>query len=143
MKTVAVFLKQSMYVVSCLIFSASVWAEVAVIVHPNNNSNLSKKDIERLYLAKTKTCPEGHTCTPVNQDASSSTRESFEKKLVNKSPSQMKAYWSSLIFTGKAVPFKEAKSDQEVIDMVKNDLNIIGYIDAANVTDDVKVILTF
>jgi ABC-type phosphate transport system substrate-binding protein len=70
-------------------------------------------------------------------------RGDFEKKVLNKSASQIKAYWSKLVFTGKGTPPKEVSSDAEVINLIKSNPNLIGYVDESSVTGDVKVIATF
>jgi hypothetical protein len=67
----------------------------------------------------------------------------FNEKILNKTSSQMKAYWSKLVFTGKGTPPKELLSDKEVIDLVSKNPNMIGYIQKESVTAAVKVVATF
>jgi hypothetical protein len=62
---------------------------------------------------------------------------------VGKSSSQLNAYWSKLVFTGKGTPPEKLTTDQAVIDFVAANGNAIGYVDSAKVTDKVKVIATF
>lgn len=52
----------------------------------------------------------------------------------------MKAYWSKLIFSGKAKPLKELSSDSEVLRWMSSTPNAIAYIDASKVDDSVKVV---
>ena len=47
-----------------------------------------------------------------------------------------------LVFTGKGTPPKEISSETDVIELVKNNQNIIAYIDSDKVTGDVRVIAT-
>ena len=54
----------------------------------------------------------------------------------------MKSYWSKQIFTGKGTPPKEVGNDASVLDLVANNKNAIGYVDAAQVSDGVKVVFT-
>lgn len=119
------------------------FAEQVIIVHPENNSSLSKKEIKRLYLAKMKSFPNGVTALPLNHKESSDSRKTFDKTVLGKSPSQIKSYWAKLVFTGKATPLKEVLSDDEIIKLVSINPSAIGYIDSSNVTDEVKVILSF
>ena len=123
-----------------VMFSPLASAEVAVIVHPSNTNQLSDSDISRAFLGKLKTYADGQTIVAVNGKANSEARVAFEKGVLNKSPAQVKAYWSKRLFTGKGKPLEELASDQAVIDLVAATPNAIGYIDASSATSTVKVI---
>lgn len=123
--------------------STSTWAEVAVIVHPDNGADISAKDIERIFLGKSKSFSGGGEALPINQTDSSPVRESFDTGLLDKTPAQMKAYWSKLVFTGKGTPPKEVSGDDEVKALISSNPNTIGYVDAGSVDGSVKVIHKF
>lgn len=135
MKTISILLLNAL-----LTFTSVAFAEVAIIVNPANNSTFSDDEISRIFLDKLKTFPNGEKAVPVNLKFGSSIRNEFEDKLLNKSSSQVKAYWSKLVFSGKGKPPAELVSDKDVIALVSSDSNVIAYIDAANVDDSVKVI---
>lgn len=126
-----------------LMYSSFAFSGVAVIVHPTNSAELSETEISRIFLGKMKSFPGGGQAIPINQTEGASTRGDFEGKVLNKSASQIKAYWSKLVFTGKGTPPREAGSNADIVNLVKDNPNIIGYIDEAAVTGDVKVIATF
>jgi ABC-type phosphate transport system substrate-binding protein len=126
-----------------LAFSGGLLAEVAVIVHPSNADSISEADIVRIFLGKSKSFPGGAAAVPVNQAEGSAVTEEFNQKVIKKSGSQLKAYWSKLVFTGKGTPPKEVANDAEVIDLVANNPNMIGYIDASQVNGGVKVVAKF
>ncbi len=126
-----------------LMFSASAFSGVAVIVHPSNATTLSETEISRIFLGKMKSFPSGGQAIPINQTEGTSTRGDFEGKVLNKSASQIKAYWSKLVFTGKGTPPREVGGNADIVNLVKDNPNIIGYIDESAVTGDVKVIATF
>ncbi|WP_299079200.1 phosphate ABC transporter substrate-binding protein [uncultured Paraglaciecola sp.] len=126
-----------------LLFSQGAFAEVAVVVNPSNAATLSNDDIKRLFLGKSKSFPGGASAEPVNLKGSQATRGDFEQKALGKSSNQMKAYWSKLLFSGKANPPKEVANDAEVINLIKGNPAAIGYVDAASVNADVKVVATF
>ena len=126
-----------------LAVSSLASAEVAVIVNPANGDNIGKDDIQKIYLAKTKTFPGGKTAIPVDQAEGSAIRVEFITKVINKDEAQMKSYWSRLIFTGKGVPPKVLASDAEVKDLVGRNVDAIGFIDAGSVDGSVKVIGKF
>ena len=56
------------------------------------------------------------------------------------SESQLKSYWSKLVFTGKGQPPRDVQTDAEMIELVAGNPNIIGYVDISSVTDKVKVL---
>ncbi len=137
-KSISLFL-----VATLLTFTSSAFADVAIIVNASNSTTLSDKDISRLFLGKLKKFSNGDKAVAVNLKFGSDIRNEFEKKVLKKSSSQIKAYWSKLVFSGKGKPPPELVSDKDIIALVSSDSNVIAYIDAANVDDTVKVLKTF
>ena len=120
--------------------SLCAFAEVVVIVHPSNDSTLSQKDVQRIFLGKEKKFSNGNEVLPVNQVPSSSARGSFDTDTLGRSSTQIAAYWSKLVFTGKGIPPKELDNDAAVLAIVADNQHAIGYVDSASVSDAVKVI---
>ncbi len=127
-------------VLSVCTFSA--YAEVAVIVNPGNASALDADTIKKIYLGKAKSFANGNKVNPATQNGTAVADE-FNSKVVGKSSSQLNAYWSKLVFTGKGTPPEKFDSDQAVIDFVASNGDSIGYIDSSKATDKVKVVATF
>ncbi|MCL2919096.1 substrate-binding domain-containing protein [Shewanella litorisediminis] len=125
-----------------LMLSASAMAEVVVVVHPSNGVTMDSGDISRIYLGKLKTFPGGGPVVPLDLKEGSSTRTAFVDKVLGKSESQLKAYWSKLVFSGQGQPPKSV-DDAEMLNLVASNPNMIGFVDAANVNDTVKVIARF
>ncbi len=119
------------------------FAEYVVVAHPDVDTTLSRQDVERIFLAKAKTLPDGAAAAPVNQQEGSAIRVAFDSQVVGKSESQMKSYWAKLIFTGKAVPLKVVSGDKEVLAFVASQPGAIGYVDAASTDDSVRVLFSF
>jgi ABC-type phosphate transport system substrate-binding protein len=118
-------------------------AEIAVVVHPSNASALDSSAISRIFLGKLKSFDGGGQAVPINQESSMPATDEFNSKVLNKSGSQLKSYWSKLVFTGKGTPPKVVANDAEVISLISANPNLIGYIDATAVTGTVKVIAKF
>lgn len=118
-------------------------AEIAVIVNPANTDTISKDDIAKIYMAKTKTFPSGKNVTAFDQAEGSPTRVEFVEKVIEKDEAQLKSYWSRLIFTGKGVPPKVLESDTAIKDVVSKNADAIGFINSANADDSVKIVGTF
>ncbi|CAM4394892.1 phosphate ABC transporter substrate-binding protein [Pseudoalteromonas ostreae] len=122
--------------------SFSAFAGVTVIVNTGNANTIDQDEIKKIYLGKSKSFADGVKVNPVNQNGNSITDE-FNDKVIGKSSSQLNAYWSKLVFTGKGTPPEKLDNDQAVINFVSSNADAIGYIDSSKVSDAVKVIATF
>jgi len=112
-------------------------AEIVVIVNKENPATrMFSEQASQFFLGKSA------MFTPIDQGEGSKIRTDFYQKIADKDPAQVKAIWSKLVFTGKATPPKEFKSNAEVKKAVADDPKAIGYIDKSAVDDTVKVILT-
>jgi len=118
-------------------------AEVAVVVNSANTSAISDTDLSRLFLGKLKKYSAGDKAVPINQKFGTDIRNEFEQKVLKKSSSQVKAYWSKQVFSGKGRPPKEEASDKDILSKVASDKTAIGYVDAASVDGSVKVLKKF
>ncbi|NRD74269.1 phosphate ABC transporter substrate-binding protein [Shewanella sp. VB17] len=118
-------------------------AEVAVIVHPSNASDFDASTIKKIFLGKQKSFSNGKTAIVLSVNNSDPVMTEFNQKVMDKSNSQIKAYWSKIIFTGKGTPPQEMASAGEVISSISSNPDSIGYIDASLATDAVKVVAKF
>ncbi|WP_045855993.1 type 2 periplasmic-binding domain-containing protein [Teredinibacter purpureus] len=126
-----------------LMVSHSTLAEVAVIVHPSNADAFADKDVTKIFLGKVKTFPSGGAVLPLGRAEGAEVTSEFNSKVLDKSASQLKSYWSKLVFTGKGTPPKEFESDGEILQLVATNPNMIGFVDAGSVADNVRVVATF
>ena len=111
-------------------------AEVAVIVNAGARAAPSQADVANIFLGKDK------SLKGVDQAAWNPTKEKFYAGVANKNESQLKSYWSGLVFTGKGQPLPSVAGDAEVVAKVAAEADAIGYVDKAAVTDQVKVLFT-
>jgi len=123
--------------------SGMAFADVAVIVNPNNSDTLDKDTISRLFLNKAKAFPNGTKSVPYALSEGNAIADEFNGKVLNKTAAQLTAFWSKLVFTGKGQPPKALSNDAEVIAAVAEDAEAIGYVDASSVNDSVRVVATF
>ncbi|PCJ16619.1 MAG: phosphate ABC transporter substrate-binding protein [Gammaproteobacteria bacterium] len=124
-------------------FTGYALADIAIIVHRDSPlANATPEEISKIFLAKTKTFPNGQKIKLLDLEEGDETRDKFYKAVANKTPSQVKAYWSRLIFTGKGQPPQVLIDSEEIIEAIEEDPNGIGYVDPEAITDSVKVILT-
>jgi ABC-type phosphate transport system substrate-binding protein len=71
------------------------------------------------------------------------TREEFETKVLQRTGADLTAYWSKLIFTGKANAPVEVGGDADVKSKVNNTPGAIGYIGDGAVDGSVKVLYKY
>lgn len=136
-------LKESVLVLALLLgASMSCWSESAIITHPSFTDAVSPNDIAKVFLAKSKKLA-GKEVQPLNLGDDSAVRQSFENTVLKKSPSQVKAYWSQLIFTGKAVPIEVMDDEAAMVAKVAKTPGAIGYVSSAAVTPEVRVLVSF
>jgi len=120
---------------------ASAHSEVVVVVSASSPvTELSKSQVSKIFLGKSRRFPDGSRAVPLNQREGNSDRDSFYQRVSGKSPSQVKAHWSKLIFTGRGQPPKEAANGDAVKHLLANNSVNIGYIDQAAVDDSVKIV---
>lgn len=126
----------------CWLLSAVAVADIAIIAHPDFAADsATAEDVKRLFLGKTTTIS-GEHATPIDQKNDDAERAQFYDTVVKKTASQLRAYWSRLVFTGKGKPPKTFDGDAEVVSAVAADSSLIGYVDIEAVTGDVKILLT-
>lgn len=132
---------KTVLLIAGLVLSPLAQAEVAVIVHPSNAATLDADAISKLYLGREKSFPGGAAAVPLALSDDAAATAEFNDKILKKPSSQLKAYWSKLIFTGKGTPPKEIASDAEMVKLISSNPNMIGFVDAKAVDGSVKVVL--
>ena len=135
-------MKKTLIVVS-LLMSQLAFAEVAVIVHPSNANALDEAAVSKIFLGREKSFADGKSVVPLSLAESAPASTAFNDAVLKKSSSQLKAYWSKLVFTGKGTPPKEVATDEEMIKLVATNPSVIGYVDASKVDASVKVAFKF
>jgi ABC-type phosphate transport system substrate-binding protein len=66
---------------------------------------------------------------PLDQAEGSATREEFYLKFTGKSPAQVKAFWSKVIFTGRGRPPRALANDAAVVRALRDNPGAIGYVE--------------
>ncbi|AGA84962.1 hypothetical protein PSCT_00415 [Pseudomonas sp. SCT] len=111
-------------------------AEVAVIVNPGAAKAPSQSEVANIFLGKDK------SMKGVDQAGWTPAKEAFYAGVTSKNESQLKSYWSGLIFTGKGQPLPTVADDAAVVAKVAAEADAIGYVDSAAVNGSVKVLFT-
>lgn len=103
-------------------------AVVVVVAASSPVREISRLHLADLYLGRTTRFPDGAAAVPIDQRAGTEARAAFLDTFLDRSESQMKSYWSKLIFTGRGRPPRAAASDQAVKQLIAGDPSAIGYL---------------
>jgi ABC-type phosphate transport system substrate-binding protein len=138
------FLKQiAVLAAGLMLFAANGRASADVVVVMSSRSkvsSLSNNEINDIFLGRTSYLPNGDPVIAVDQSEDSGQRDEFYFKYMNKSPAQIKAHWSKLIFTGKGQPPKEISHIENLKKLMAANPNYIGYIERNEVDSNLKII---
>lgn len=113
---------------------------VVVVSAESPVTGMSQRHLTDLYLGRTNRFPDGTSAIPVDQEPGSAARDVFYETYLGRSPAQVKAHWSKLIFTGRGHPPVDVPSNEDVKEMVADDPRAIGYLEARIVDESVRVL---
>ncbi len=114
--------------------------DFVIIVNKDNNNAVSQEFAAKVYRGEAKSWEGGGSVTAVALPEDNAVRGSFDKEILGKSPSQSKALWAQMTFSGKATPPKMAESEADVIKIVSENKNAIGYVSSKGAVASVKIV---
>jgi ABC-type phosphate transport system substrate-binding protein len=121
--------------------SGTAVAEVVAVVSSKSTvTALSKNQVADIFLGRVSRFPDGEPVVPIDQAEGSAARDEFYARFADKSPAQLKAHWSKIIFTGRGQPPKEVSNSIDVKKAVVQNPNTIGYIEKNSVDGSVRVL---
>ena len=116
--------------------------ELAVIVSAKNPVVALRIDqVADIFLAQTQHFPGGGAAVAIDQAIGAGVRDEFYQRVASKSPALVKAYWTKMVFTGRANPPQEALGNEAVKKLIAANPERIGYIDRGAIDDSVKIVL--
>jgi ABC-type phosphate transport system substrate-binding protein len=125
-----------------LVLSGTVVADaVAVVSAKSPLTSLSKSQVADIFLGKTARFPDGTLAVPIDQEEGSAARDEFYATFTGKSPAQMKAHWTKIIFTGRGQPPMTVANSAAVRQLVAANPRAISYIERSAVDSSVKVLI--
>ncbi len=135
-----------LYIVLCAAMLASTAAfteehvPIAVVVHPARADRLGTEELAEIYLKKRRFWDDGAPILPLNQPPGTTARESFSRRVLGGTSQSFAEYWNEQYFHG-IFPPATLSSDEAVKRYVAAERNAIGYIEATDVDDTVRVVL--
>ncbi len=114
-------------------------AAIAVIVNPRRHATLQLEDVARIFLRKQRFWSDGAPIVPLNREAGSTLRETFSRRVLGVTSTELAVYWNEQYFLG-TMPPATLSSSEAVKRYVASDPNAIGYIEATAVDNSVHVV---
>jgi ABC-type phosphate transport system substrate-binding protein len=123
-------------------YAIPLYAEdvVAVVSVRSPVTAISTAQLADIFLGKSNRFPDGTQAVPIDLNEDSPVRDRFYAQYAGKSPAQVKAHWSKIIFTGRGQPPRQAATASEAKKLIADNPNAIGYIDASQVDSSVRVL---
>lgn len=128
---------------ACLPLTAGA-ADLVVVANPKSGiDQMSRKEVTFVFMGRWRQLPSGLPALPIDLPDENPQRADFYRQLVNKSPSEIKAYWSRLMFSGGARPPVAADNAEEQMKLLSNTPGAIGYMERAAVDGRFKIVFDF
>lgn len=135
------------YVVAAALASGLAWSTspalsdvVAVVSAKSPITSLSKSQVTDIFLGRATRFPDGTPAVPIDQIEGTAVHSEFYASFTGRTVTQVKAYWSRIIFTGRGQPPKVVLNDGELKQLLANDPHAIGYLERSDIDSSVKVL---
>lgn len=117
---------------------------LAIVIAAASDIGVIKKiapeELSLIYWRKKQYWQGGVRIYPVNLHAEDALRLQFSKTILGSFPNEQSNYWNGQYFHGISPPYS-VQSEEAVIRYVAATKGAIGYVDACNVDERVKVLL--
>lgn len=122
--------------------AAAVADVVAIVSAKSPLTELSKTQVANLFLGNASMLVLGEPVIPIDLAAGTPLRDEFYASYATRSPAQIRAHWSKLIFTGRGQPPREAASSSELKKMIADNPRAIGYLDPRLIDASVRAVIS-
>ncbi len=124
-----------------LLLSFNVMAQEVIIVNKHNPiTNMSTKELKKIYNGNLKLWDTGHTIIPVTLKDSDPGTARFIKTFFGVDIEVWLGLWIQKILAGYAAPPIQEKDCASVISFVSSEAGAIGFVKKENLTSAVKVV---
>lgn len=126
-----------------ILLSQWVNAQMVVVMAKDSNiENLDNQHVANIFLTRTNRFPNGKKAIPIELKHSD-IRTNFYEEISGKNPTQLMAYWTTLIFSGKGKPPKGYQNVKALITRLEDNPGCISYLSLAQVTKNLKIVYRF
>lgn len=134
---------KAIFTLLLMFFGATAFAQTVVVVPKNSKvKSLNDVDVANIFLARTNRFPNGEKSIPIELK-DDILRKSFYQDISGKTPKQLTAYWTTLVFTGKGRPPKRYSDHKELMSKFALNSGTITYLDKALVTNNMRIVYSF
>ena len=126
------------------VYSGDTRAEsLYVLVNKNNQlQSISRDEIDNIFLGRINSYSNGDEVYLVTQRKNSHQHQAFLNHVVGKSEREWRSHWARLLFTGRGKAPKEVEGMEEMLQLIADKENAIGYVVATNLQQqEYRVIL--
>jgi len=118
------------------------WADIALVTGRQSNiQDLSREEAAQLYLGHRATLANGQAAVLIDLPPGP-VRDAFYLSLTGKNPAQIRAYWSRQVFTGRALPPRQASGMEEILRWLAEGRASLAYLPMEALDPRVRVLLT-
>ncbi len=118
------------------------FAEIAIIVHPENTTLFAEAEVRNIFLGKVKVFDNGLglPIVAIDIEPGDPARKEFIANVLHKTEANINAYWVRMLFSSKAEPPRKVKNSAEVMAIIAKNPSAIGYVDSKLVDSSVRVL---
>lgn len=113
---------------------------VVVVSTENPVTEIRRLRLADIYMGRASHFPDGPPVVPIDQAPGSPDREAFYGTYLGRSPAEIKAHWSKLVFTGRGRPPRDVPSGKEVKELVAENPRAIGYVHVGLVDESIRIV---
>jgi len=126
----------------CLCLAAgTATADVVVVVSSDSPLQaLSRDMLADLYLGRLDHLPDSGKVVPIDLSERAPAHDEFYREYLDRTPAEIKAHWSRLIFTGRGQPPESVRDGETMADVVAKNRNAVGYVDSSLVNERLRVV---
>lgn len=135
-------MKPFFLLIALLLSNLCIGQMVVVMAKGAEVQHLSDQHVANIFLTRTNRFPNGLKAIPIELK-NSDIRANFYEEISGKNPTQLMAYWTTLIFSGKGKPPKGYNNVSSLISRLEHNHGCISYMSLAQVTDDLKIVYRF
>lgn len=124
-----------------LMQAGAAHAQLVVVVNARSGvAAMSRNEVINVFFGRTRQFFNGVETQPVDMADSHPDRARFYSALVGKELSEVNAYWSRQLFSGRQQPPVKAASPEDVMRLVLSQPGGIGFVELAKADARVRVV---
>ncbi|MFG6446687.1 hypothetical protein ACG0Z6_00370 [Roseateles sp. BYS180W] len=109
--------------------SGPCWADVYVVVSTQSPvKSLTQRELQDIFLSRSRTFPSGEFATPLDQPRQSPVRQEFYFRLTGMGLPEINSYWARLSFAGQSMPPQPMATQEQLLQTLRRNPLSISYL---------------